>query len=45
MVLNQQTVEVISPHVIWIGVLPNSLAGKDAFKLANAILQENSRLS
>ncbi|KAH7890436.1 hypothetical protein F5I97DRAFT_1922768 [Phlebopus sp. FC_14] len=35
---NQQTPDVISPVVIWVGVLPDSLAGEDAFNSANAIL-------
>ncbi|KAJ6588649.1 hypothetical protein B0H19DRAFT_1248273 [Mycena capillaripes] len=35
---DQQTAAVISPVVIWVGVLPDSLAGEDAFNSANAIL-------
>jgi len=35
---DQQTPAVISPVVIWVGVLPDSLAGEDAFNSANAIL-------
>ncbi|KAI6152646.1 hypothetical protein BKA82DRAFT_20112 [Pisolithus tinctorius] len=35
---DQQTPAVISPVVIWIGVLPDSLTGEDAFNSANAIL-------
>lgn len=35
---DHQTLDVISPVVIWIGVFPDSLAGEDAFNSANAIL-------
>ena len=35
---DQQTPTAISPVVIWVGVLPDSLASKDAFNSANAIL-------
>ncbi|KAJ7600564.1 hypothetical protein C8J56DRAFT_813361 [Mycena floridula] len=35
---DQQTSAFTSPVVIWIGVLPDSLAGKDAFNSANLIL-------
>ena len=35
---DQQTPAAISPVVIWVGVLPDSLASKDAFNSANAIL-------
>ena len=35
---DQQTSAVISPVVIWVGVLPDSLAREDAFNSANAIL-------
>jgi hypothetical protein len=35
---DQQTPAAISPVVIWVGVLPDSLAGEDAFNSANAIL-------
>ena len=35
---DQQTPVVISPVVIWVGVLPDSLTGEDAFNSANAIL-------
>lgn len=35
---DQQTPVVIGPVVIWIGVLPDSLTGEDAFNTANAIL-------
>lgn len=35
---DQQTTAAISPVVIWIGVIPDSLAGEDAFNAANSIL-------
>ena len=35
---NQQTPATISPVVIWVGVVPDSLAGEDAFNSANALL-------
>jgi hypothetical protein len=35
---DQQTPAVISPAVIWVGVLPDTLAREDAFNSANAIL-------
>ena len=35
---DQETPAAISPVVIWVGVLPDSLAGEDAFNSANAIL-------
>ena len=35
---DQQTPAAISPIVIWVGVLPDSLATEDAFNSANAIL-------
>ena len=35
---DQQKPAVISPAVIWVGVLPDSLTGKDAFNSANTIL-------
>ncbi len=35
---DQQTPAVTSPVVIWVGVLPDSLAGEDAFNSANAVL-------
>ncbi|KIO04556.1 hypothetical protein M404DRAFT_15448 [Pisolithus tinctorius Marx 270] len=38
MVPDQQTPAIISPVVIWVGALPDSLTGEDAFDLANAIL-------
>ncbi|KAE9400893.1 hypothetical protein BT96DRAFT_965147 [Gymnopus androsaceus JB14] len=38
-VLDQQTPFAVSPVVIWVGVLPDSLAGEDAFNSANAILE------
>ncbi|KAF9786177.1 hypothetical protein BJ322DRAFT_1210693 [Thelephora terrestris] len=35
---DKQTSPVISPVVSWVGVLPDSVAGEDAFNPANAIL-------
>jgi len=35
---DQLTPAVIRPVVIWVGVLPDSLAGEDAFNSANPIL-------
>ena len=35
---NQQMPATINPVVIWVGVVPDSLAGEDAFNSANALL-------
>jgi hypothetical protein len=35
---DQQTSAVFSPVVIWVGVLPDTLTGEDAFNSANAIV-------
>ena len=37
-VSDQQLPAVISPVVIWVGILPDSLAGEDVFNSPNAIL-------